>query len=96
MSHILHDWPAEQCKTILKKCHKAMKPESKLLIVEMIIPPGNQHSIAKLLDLEMLVTTGGCERTEKEFKILLETSGFKLSRTIATNESICVIEGIRL
>jgi len=96
MSHILHDWSTEQCKTILKNCHKAMKPESKLLIVEMIVPPGNQPSIAKLLDLEMLVTTGGCERTEREFKVLLESSGFKLSRTIATNESICVIEGIRL
>jgi len=96
MSHILHDWSADQCKIILKNCRKAMKPESKLLIVEMIVPPGNQPSIAKLLDLEMLVTTGGCERTEKEFKILLETSGFKLSRTIETNESICVIEGIRL
>jgi len=96
MSNILHDWPADQCKLILKNCHKAMNPESKLLIVEMIVPPWNQPSIAKLLDLEMLVTTGGCERTEKEFKILLETSGFKLSRTIDTNESICVIEGIRL
>jgi len=96
MSHILHDWSAEQCKTILKNCHKAMKPESKLLIVEMIVPPGNEPSVAKLLDLEMLVTTGGRERTEKEFKILLESSGFKLSRTITTNESICVIEGIRL
>jgi ubiquinone/menaquinone biosynthesis C-methylase UbiE len=96
MSHILHDWPADQCKTILKNCYKAMKPKSKLLIVEMIIPHGNQPSIAKLLDLEMLVTTGGCERTEKEFKILLETSGFKLFRTIDTKESIRVIEGIRL
>ena len=96
MSHILHDWSAEQCKTILTNCHKAMKPESKLLVVEMIVPPGNQPSMAKLLDLEMLVTTGGCERTEKEFKILLETSGFKLSRTIATKESIFVIEGIRV
>ena len=44
----------------------------------MIVPSGNQPSIAKLLDLEMLVTTGGCERTEKEFKILLKTSGLKL------------------
>jgi hypothetical protein len=74
----------------------AMKPESKLLIVEMIVPFGNQPSIAKLLDLEMLVTTGGCERTEKEFEILLQTSGFKLTRTIATKESTSVIEGIRL
>ena len=73
-----------------------MKPESKLLIVEMVVPSGNQPSIGKLLDLEMLVTTGGCECTEREFEILLQTSEFKLTRTIATKESISVIEGIRL
>ncbi|MDM8540053.1 methyltransferase [Desulfococcaceae bacterium HSG9] len=96
MSNILHDWPDERCVTILKNCRMAMKPESKLLIVEMIVPPGNRPSIAKLLDLEMLVTTGGKERTLAEFKILLESSGFKLSRIIDTQESICVIEGVRL
>ena len=62
----------------------------------MIISPGNQPSIAKLLDLEMLVTTGGRERTEKEFKTLLKSSGFEQSRIIATKESICLIEGIRI
>ena len=76
LSHILHDWPDDQCQIILNNCRQVMKLHSKLLIVEMIIPPGNQPSIAKLLDLEMLVTTGGCERTEKEFKTLLESSGF--------------------
>lgn len=95
MSHILHDWSSDQCKIILKNCHNAMKPESKLLVIEMVVPPGNGFSIAKLLDLEMLVN-GGCERTEQEFKTLLESSGFKLSRIIATKESICIIEGIRL
>ncbi len=95
LSHILHDWPDAQCQVILRNCHKAMKPESKLLVVEMIVPPGNEPSIAKLLDLEMLVTTGGCERTEKEFKTLLELSGFEFSRTITTKESISVIEVIR-
>jgi len=96
MSHILHDWSAEQCKTILKNCHKAMKPKSKLLIVEMIVPSGNEPSVAKLLDLEMLVITGGLERTESEFKNLFESSGFKLSRIIPTKESVCIIEGIRV
>ncbi len=96
LSHILHDWSADQCQIILKNCHKAMKPGSKLLVVEMIVPPGNEPSISKLLDLEMLVTTGGCERTEKEFKTLLESSGFELSRMIATKESIWVIEAIRI
>lgn len=96
MSHILHDWSSDQCRMILKNCHKVMKPASKLLVIEMVVPPGNQPSIAKLLDLEMLVTTGGRERTETEFKSLFESSGFKLSRIMPTKENICVIEGIRL
>jgi len=96
MSNILHDWSDEQCRIILTNCHRAMKTESRLLVVEMVIPPGNEPSVAKLLDLEMLVTTGGRERTEKEFKTLLESSGFKFSKTIATKESICIIEGLRV
>jgi hypothetical protein len=96
LSHILHDWTDEQCAIILQNCYSAMKAKSKLLIVEMIIPSGNEPSVAKLLDLEMLVITGGRERTEAEFKDLLKSSGFKFSRTIPTRESICVIEGIRL
>ncbi len=96
MSNILHDWQDEQCHIILTNCHRAMKTGSKLLVVEMIIPPGNEPSVAKLLDLEMLVTTGGRERTEAEFKNLFESSGFKLSRIIPTKDGVCVIEGIRL
>ena len=73
-----------------------MKSKSKLLIIEMVIPPGNQPSIAKLLDLEMLVTTGGCERTEDEFKKLLELSGFKFSLNIPTKAGVSIIESVRL
>jgi hypothetical protein len=69
-----------------------MKPSSKLLIVEMIVPSGNEPSLAKLLDLEMLVITGGRERTEIEFRELLVGAGFKLARIIATGQSIYAIE----
>ncbi|MFC1888241.1 methyltransferase [Thermodesulfobacteriota bacterium] len=96
MSNILHDWPDEQCRVILTNCHRAMQVESKLLVVEMVISPGNEPSIGKLLDLEMLVITGGRERTEEEFENLFLSSGFKLSRIISTKESICIIEGIRI
>jgi hypothetical protein len=96
MSNILHDWPDEQCQIILTNCHRAMKTESRLLVVEMVIPPGNDPSVAKLLDLEMLVITGGRERTKAEFNNLFVSSGFKLSRIIPTKESVCVIEGIRV
>jgi len=95
LSNILHDWTDDQCRLILKNCYQAMKPESKLLVVEMVISHGNEPSIAKLLDLEMLVTTGGRERTDMEFKDLFESSGFKLSRIIPTNDNVCIIEAIR-
>lgn len=96
MSNILHDWSDEQCQTILTNCHLAMKTESRLLVVEMVIPSGNEPSVAKLLDLEMLVITGGRERTEAEFDNLFASSGFKLSRIIPAQESVCIIEGIRV
>lgn len=95
LSHILHDWPDEKCQVLLQNCHRALQPGSRLIIAEMIVPPGNEPSLAKLLDLEMLVITGGRERTVSEFSSLLESSGFQLSRIIPTGESICVIEGIR-
>jgi hypothetical protein len=95
LSHILHDWSDDQCAIILQNCYNALNPKSKLLVVEMIVPSGNEPSVAKLLDLEMLVITGGRERTEPEFKDLLESSGFSLSRIIPTRESVFVIEGIR-
>lgn len=95
LSNILHDWPDEKCQQILKNCHQAMGAESKLLIVEMIVSPGNGPSIAKLLDLEMLVTTGGRERTEDEFKQLFEVSGFNLSSIISMDGNNYILEGIK-
>ncbi len=93
-SNIMHDWPDEKCEIILKNCRAAMVPENKLLIVEAIVPPGNAFSIAKLLDLEVLLMGGGRERTEIEYENLLETSGFRLSRVTHAGPDVSVIEGI--
>ena len=95
MSNILHDWSDEQCRLILANCCQAMKAGSKLLVMEMVVPHGNEPSVAKLLDLEMMVTTGGRERTEAEFEDLFESSGLKLSRIIPTKDQVSVIEGIK-
>ncbi len=93
-SHILHNWSDEACVTILKICCKAMESGARLLIAEAIIPPGNSFSIAKLLDLEVLLMGGGRERTEEEFRKIMEKSGFRLSRIVHTRENISVIEGL--
>lgn len=94
LSHILHDWPDEECLKILRNIRKLMKPEAKLLVVEMIITDGNSPSMAKLLDLEMFVITGGRERTEEEYRYLFESSGFKLSRTISPPGGVSIMEAI--
>ncbi|MHC4558234.1 MAG: methyltransferase [Planctomycetota bacterium] len=95
LSNILHDWPDEQCHKILTNCRRAMRTDSKLLVMEMIVPTGNEPSVSKLLDLEMLVTTGGRERTESEFRELFGSSDFELARIIPTKEDVCIIEGIK-
>ena len=66
MSHIVHDWSEEQCLTILGNCHRAMSPTSRLLIIEMVLSEGNAFHPGKMLDMTMLATTPGQERTEPE------------------------------
>jgi tRNA A58 N-methylase Trm61 len=93
MKHIIHDWDDKHCVTILKNIHNAIKGNGKVLIVESVIPESSEPHYSKILDLEMLVTAGGKERTEDEYRRLLETSGFRMTRIIPTNSPFSVIEG---
>jgi hypothetical protein len=95
MSNILHDWPDELCIKLLKNCSGVMQPDGKLLIVEMLITPGNSPSVAKLLDLEMMVLTGGRERTLEELKVLLKTVDLNVSQIIPVKETLSIIECLK-
>lgn len=95
MRHIIHDWNDEQALTILRNCHAAMSPHSRLLVVESVIPPGNEPFGGKFLDLVMLLIPGGKERTEVEYRTLFEQAGFALSRIVATESEVSVIEGAK-
>ena len=94
MKHIIHDWNDEQCVAILKNCRGAMKKDGKVLIVEMVVPEGNEPSPAKFLDLQMLQYLPGCERTEKEYETVLNEAGFDLARIVPTMSSFSIIEGV--
>lgn len=85
MKMILHDWDDDKSLTILTNCAKAMKPGSKLLILESVLPEGNVPHPGKFMDINMLCMTGGCERTEAEFKTLLNKSGLQLTSVIPTH-----------
>jgi len=72
-----------------------MDEKGKLLLIEMVVLEGNQPDLSKLMDLNMMVMTGGHERTEAEFKSLLAASGFELTRVIRTASPVCIIEAVR-
>jgi hypothetical protein len=95
VSHVIHDWSEEQCLTILGNCHKAMKPDAKLLIVEFVLPAGDEMHPGKLLDLTMLVLPGGQERTEAEYAALLDRAGFRLTRVVPTTSATSVVEAVK-
>lgn len=92
---VIHDWDDERAIAILKNCHQAMVESGLLLVTEMVIPPGNNPFVGKLLDMHMLIKApGGCERTEVEYRILFERAGFKLTNIFPTQANVSVIEGV--
>jgi hypothetical protein len=97
MKHILHDWGDEECLGILRNCRAAMRQGARLLVCERIVPPGNEPSPTKLIDLHMLaINHGGKERTELEYRRLLAATGFACERVIATRSAWSLVEGVAL
>ncbi len=92
LSHVIHDWSEEQSLAILASCRSAMGQDSRLLIIEMIIPEGNAFHPGKMLDMTMLSLTTGQERSEAEYAELLGKAGFKLARVIPTSSPVSIVE----
>jgi hypothetical protein len=94
MKYILHDWNDEECVKILANCRVAMNPKGRVLVVDNVIPPGNDPHWGKLLDIQMLII-GGRERTKKEFAALLAKAGLKMIRVVPTKCPLSIVEGVR-
>jgi SAM-dependent methyltransferase len=83
LSTVIHDWPDERATEILQNCRRALGPGGRLLIIDRVIPPGDQASAGKFMDLQMMLEhVGGQERTEAEWRDLLAASGFRPARII--------------
>jgi SAM-dependent methyltransferase len=92
LKHIIHDWDDERASLILRNCHRALRPNGRIVLVEMIIPADNSPSPAQFIDLNMLVLLGGRERSEAEYETLLRSAGFKTPRLIPTGSPFFIIE----
>ena len=94
MKSVLHNWDDGSSLSILRNCRDAMGPDARLLVVERVVPDGDEPSEAKLFDVNMLVTTGGLERTRWEYAALFERAGFELTRIVPTNSPVSAVEGL--
>ena len=92
---IVHDWDDQPAEMILNNCRAAMNPGGRVLLVESIVEPRHGSSLAKFMDLSMLVMTGGRERTEAEYLALLGRAGLKITNVISTGTELSLIEAQR-
>ncbi len=94
LKFIIHDWNDEKSIQILKNCRRAIKDGGKLLLIEAVVPPPNTEHFANLGDINMLVMTGGCERSREEYALLYREAGFELTKVVDTPSPVSIIEGI--
>jgi hypothetical protein len=86
------DLGMERARVLLRCCRAAMTEAARLIVVETVVPAGNEPAYAKLLDLLMLVYAGGRERTEAEYRELLRSAGFSPMRLVSTASAVSLIE----
>ncbi|MCO1660702.1 acetylserotonin O-methyltransferase [Pseudonocardia humida] len=92
LSYILHDWDDDRCLRILGSIKAAAEPGARLVVVEGIVPTGDEPHLTKSIDLVMLAMQGGKERSADEFEQLLSSAGFALDRIVPTPSPFSFIE----
>ena len=96
LKKVVHDWNDEQAIVILRNCRDAMKPTGRILVAETIVPSGNEPDLIKLVDADMLVVTGGVERTVDQYAALFDAAGLRFERIIPTGLQISILEALRV
>jgi O-methyltransferase/methyltransferase family protein len=95
MCGVIHDWDDEHSIAILRNCHRAMPDGGRLLVVESVVPDGNETCFSKFLDLNMMVMSGGRERSREQFSDLFAAAGFELATIVRTVAPLSVMECTR-
>ena len=98
LSRVIHDWDDERAIALLSRCHQAMQPRGKVLLVERVILTGSTPQLLVLeSDVQMLVVAPGRkERTDAEYRALLGAAGFELTQLIPVLTPFYVIEAVRV
>jgi ubiquinone/menaquinone biosynthesis C-methylase UbiE len=91
--HLLHDYDDDDCIKMLNNVRRAMKPHSRVLVLEKTVPTDDTPGPGRWLDLHVMLLTGGRERTTPEYDALFAKAGLRLSRVLPTaHPAVDVIE----
>jgi L-alanine-DL-glutamate epimerase-like enolase superfamily enzyme len=91
---VLCDWQDSDVTRILKNIRRAIRNNGTLLVIDGMLPAGNTPCYAKLSDINMMIMTGGRERTEDEFRQLLSESGFQVVSAKPVHEWVGLLEAV--
>ena len=95
LANVLHDWDDTRSIDILRNCRQAMPGAGRVLIVERLIPEDGQDPLPTLLsDINMLVLTGGRERTNTEYAGLIQAAGLRLAQVVPVAFPYGIIEAV--
>lgn len=92
LKNVIHDWDDERAVHILRNCRAAMRDDARVLLVETPLAGANEGEFAKLMDVGMLATTGGRERTAQEYSEILNRAGLRLLQVLPTKSPNCIVE----
>jgi len=91
---ILHDWDDERSEAILRNIRAAIRPGGRVVIIDALLPEAVENHPGFLMDLNMMVMTGGKERTAAEFTALLEQTGFRLESITPTPTPMGIVQAV--
>lgn len=91
LSRVIHDWDDDAALKILHNCRSVIRLDGRLLLVEGVSKPPNEPDPNKFLDV-WFIGSGGCERSEAEYRALLRRGGFTLARVVSTGGSSAILE----
>ena len=95
LKHVLHNWDDERAGQLLRRCVEVMAPGGRVIVIDALLAPDNRTDLARLLDLEMRVLTGGRERRKPELRRLFAAVGLGLERAEPLTASSWLLIGRR-
>ena len=93
MKYIIHDWNDDYSRRLLEHCRAGLNDNGRLLVVDQVVPSGDEFAPSKIMDVNMLLFIDGLERTEDQFRDLFSSAGWRLTRIIPTESLLCIVEG---